>query len=95
MNAAASKSFPPGSGDCTGPRRGNRIAGQGGLGGRETWAAVGRLAEVSKAAFVTAMHASLTVLAVIVAVSAVLIVLWAPGRDGQQLRLVRRIVSSR
>jgi EmrB/QacA subfamily drug resistance transporter len=53
----------------------------------------GRLAEVSKAAFVTAMHASLTVLAVIVAVAAVLIVLWAPGRDGQQLSLVRQIVT--
>jgi len=46
----------------------------------------GQLAEVSKAAFVTAMHASLTVLAVIVA---------APGRDGQQLTLVRRIVLGR
>jgi MFS family permease len=55
----------------------------------------GQLAEVSKAAFLTAMHASLLVLAVIVAVAAVLIVLWAPGRDGQQLRLVRRIVSGR
>jgi len=55
----------------------------------------GRLAEVSKAAFVTAMHASMTVLAVIVAVVAVLIVLWAPGRDGQQLSLVRRILAGR
>jgi predicted MFS family arabinose efflux permease len=56
---------------------------------------VGRLAEFSKVAFVTAMHASLTVLAVIVAVAAALIVLWAPGRDGQQLTLVRRIVAGR
>jgi len=56
---------------------------------------VGRLAEFSKVAFVTAMHASLTVLAVIVAVAAALIVLWAPGRDGQQLTLVRRIVLGR
>ncbi len=55
----------------------------------------GQLAEVSKAAFVTAMHASMTVLAVIVAVAAVLIVLWAPGRDGQQLSLVGRIVPPR
>jgi MFS family permease len=53
----------------------------------------GPLADASKAAFLTAMHASLTVLAVIVAVAAALIVLWAPGRDGQQLRLVRRIVT--
>jgi hypothetical protein len=34
-------------------------------------------------------------MAVIVALAAVLIGLWAPGRDGQQLRLVRRIVSGR
>jgi hypothetical protein len=54
-----------------------------------------KLAEVSKAAFVTAMHASMTVLAVIVAVAAVLIVLWAPGRDGRQLRAVRRVVYRR
>ncbi|OBK45720.1 MFS transporter [Mycobacterium sp. 1081908.1] len=53
----------------------------------------GQLAEVSKAAFMTAMHASTTVLAVIVAVAAILIGLWAPGRDGRQLRLVRRAVT--
>ncbi len=52
----------------------------------------GQLAEVSKAAFMTAMHASTTVLAVISTVAAVLIGLWAPGRDGRQLRLVRRIL---
>jgi len=53
----------------------------------------GQLAEVSKAAFMTAMHASTTVLAVIVTVAAVLIGLWAPGRDGRQLGLVRRVVA--
>jgi hypothetical protein len=37
------------------------------------------------------MHASTIVMAAIVAVAAVLIGLWAPGRDGQQLRLVRRL----
>jgi EmrB/QacA subfamily drug resistance transporter len=52
-----------------------------------------KLADLSKAAFVTAMHASMTVLAVIVALAAVVIVLWAPGRDGQQISLVRRVVS--
>jgi hypothetical protein len=51
----------------------------------------GQLAEISKAAFMTAMHASTTVLAVIVTVAAVLVGLWAPGRDGRQLSLVRRI----
>jgi MFS family permease len=54
-----------------------------------------QLAEVRKAAFLTAMHTSTTVLAVIVAVAAILIGLWAPGRDGQQLSLIRRIVSAR
>ncbi|MBO0864870.1 MAG: MFS transporter, partial [Mycobacterium sp.] len=53
------------------------------------------LAELSKTAFLTAMHASTMVIAVIVAVAAVLIGLWAPGRDGRQLRLVRRLRSRR
>ena len=53
------------------------------------------LAEVSKAAFLAAMHASTMVMAVIVAVAAVLIGLWAPGRDERQLSLVRRTVSAR
>ncbi|WP_375485837.1 MFS transporter [uncultured Mycobacterium sp.] len=52
------------------------------------------LAEVSKASFLTAMHASTMVMAVIVAVAALLIGLWAPGRDGRQLRLVRRARAS-
>ncbi|OBI63080.1 MFS transporter [Mycobacterium sp. E796] len=51
----------------------------------------GQLAEVSKAAFMTAMHASTTVMAVIVTIAAVLIGLWAPGRDGRQLKVVRRL----
>ncbi|OBG34281.1 MFS transporter [Mycobacterium alsense] len=51
------------------------------------------LAELSKAAFMTSMHASTTVLAVIVAVAAVLIGVWAPGRDGRQLEPVRRLVA--
>jgi EmrB/QacA subfamily drug resistance transporter len=54
-----------------------------------------QLAEVSKAAFLTAMHASNMVMAVIVAVAAILIGLWAPGREGRQLRVVRRVLSDR
>jgi EmrB/QacA subfamily drug resistance transporter len=50
------------------------------------------LAELSKTAFMASMHASTTVLAVIVAIAAVLIGLWAPGRDGRQLGPVRRMV---
>ncbi len=52
-----------------------------------------QLADLSKTAFLTALHASTVTMAVIVAIVAVLIGLWAPGRDGQQLRLVRRVVS--
>ncbi|KZS84053.1 MFS transporter [Mycobacterium persicum] len=52
-----------------------------------------QLADVSKAAFLTAMHASTLVMAVIVAIAAVLIGLWAPGRDGRQLGPIRRVVA--
>jgi hypothetical protein len=54
-----------------------------------------RLADVSKTAFIEAMHSSLLVLGVLIAVSAVLIGLWAPGRDDRQLRLVRRLLEWR
>ncbi len=54
-----------------------------------------RLAEVSKMAFVDAMHSSLLVLGVLIAVSAVVIGLWAPGRDDQQLRVVRKFLARR
>ena len=54
-----------------------------------------RLAEVSKTAFIDAMCSSLLVLAVVVAVSAVLIGLWAPGRNDQQLRPVRDLLARR
>lgn len=54
-----------------------------------------QLAELSKAAFLTALHASTIVMAVIVAMAAVLIGLWAPGRDGRQLRPVRRMLTRR
>ncbi len=48
------------------------------------------LVEVSKGAFLTAMDSSVLVLGIVVAVAAVLISLWAPGRDGRQLAVVRR-----
>ncbi|HXO47911.1 MAG TPA: MFS transporter [Mycobacterium sp.] len=54
-----------------------------------------RLSEVSKTAFIDAMHSSLLVLGVLVAVSAVLIGLWAPGRDDQQIRPVRDLLARR
>jgi len=54
-----------------------------------------QLAELAKTAFMTAMHASTIAMAVIAGIAAVLIGLWAPGRDGKQLRLVRRMVVGR
>jgi EmrB/QacA subfamily drug resistance transporter len=48
-----------------------------------------QLAELCQAAFLQAMNSSLLVLGLIIAVAAVVIGLWAPGRDGQQLRVVR------
>ena len=54
----------------------------------------GQLAELSQAAFLRAMETSLLVMGVIIAVAALVIGAWAPGRDGQQLRPVRRIVSA-
>jgi hypothetical protein len=53
----------------------------------------GQLAKLSQAAFLQAMETSLLVMGVIIAVAALLIGAWAPGRDGRQLRPIRRIVS--
>jgi EmrB/QacA subfamily drug resistance transporter len=50
-----------------------------------------QLAELSKAAFVEANNASYLVMAVIVGVAALVIPLFAPGRDGRRLRAVRRL----
>ena len=50
-----------------------------------------QLAEVSKTAFVEANDAAYLVMAVIVGTAAVVIPLFAPGRDGQRLRAVRRL----
>jgi hypothetical protein len=41
------------------------------------------------------MHSSVLVLAIVITVSAVLIGLWAPGRDGQQLRPVHNLLARR
>jgi EmrB/QacA subfamily drug resistance transporter len=48
-----------------------------------------QLAELSKGAFVAALSSSFLVMAIIVGVAAVIIPLFAPGRDGTQLKLVR------
>lgn len=49
------------------------------------------LAETAQSAFLESMNASLLVLATVVTVAAVLVGLWAPGRDGRQLRVVRHL----
>jgi len=54
-----------------------------------------QLAELSQTAFLRAMESSLLVMGVIIAVAALVIGAWAPGRDGQQLRPARRITSLR
>ena len=50
-----------------------------------------QLAEVSKAAFVEANNASYLVMAAIVGIAALVIPLFAPGRDGRRLRVIRRL----
>jgi hypothetical protein len=50
-----------------------------------------QLADRSKEAFVAATHSSYLVMAVIVAVLAFIIPLFAPGRDGEQLSAIRRL----
>ncbi|MGO9510154.1 MAG: MFS transporter [Mycobacterium sp.] len=54
-----------------------------------------QLAMASEIAFLHAMQTSVLVIAIIVAVAAVLIGLWAPGRDGRQLRVIRRLRSAK
>jgi MFS family permease len=49
-----------------------------------------QLARLSETAFMQAMQTSVLVIAIIVAIMAVLIGLWAPGRDGKQLNVIRR-----
>jgi EmrB/QacA subfamily drug resistance transporter len=51
----------------------------------------GELATAAQTAFLQGMQSALVALAVLVAVSSVLISLWAPGRDGRQLKFVQRL----
>lgn len=51
------------------------------------------LAIDAKTAFLSAVEYSTWTMACILAVAALLIALWAPGRDGQQLRPVRRLTA--
>jgi MFS family permease len=47
------------------------------------------LAAQAKAAFMESMNSSLIALAVVLFVAATFVAVWAPGRDGQQIRFVR------
>jgi EmrB/QacA subfamily drug resistance transporter len=53
------------------------------------------LAEAAKTAFVDAVSSSYLVMAAIVGIAAVVIPVFAPGRDGAQLRVVRRLRNRR
>lgn len=54
-----------------------------------------QLVEASKTAFVDAVDSSYLVMAAIVGVAAIVIPLFAPGRDGRQLRVVRLLRNRR
>jgi hypothetical protein len=49
------------------------------------------LSEDAKDAFMLAMHSSLLMLGLVVLISAAAVAIWGPGRDGRQLRMLRRI----
>lgn len=49
------------------------------------------VADLAKQAFLDATNSALLVMATVLAVAAAFVAIWAPGRDGEQLRLVRRI----
>lgn len=52
------------------------------------------LAEASKTAFVDGVNSSYLVMAAIAAVAAIVIPLFAPGRDGRRLRVARRLLGN-
>jgi EmrB/QacA subfamily drug resistance transporter len=54
-----------------------------------------RVKELAENAFMQSMDLSLLVLSAIVAVAALFVAVWSPGRNGQQLRVVQRLRSRR
>ena len=50
-----------------------------------------RLADLATSAFIDSMSLSLLVLAIVLALAAAFVAIWAPGRDGRQSSFVRRI----
>lgn len=51
------------------------------------------LSQAARLAFVESMHVSLIALGTLCAVAAAFIAVWAPGRDGRQLRFLERLTS--
>ena len=51
------------------------------------------VSELAKQAFLDATNSALLVMAAVLAVAAVFVAIWAPGRDGEQLRGIRRLRS--
>jgi hypothetical protein len=49
-----------------------------------------RLADLAESAFIRSMDLSLLVLSTVLVVAAAFVAVWAPGRDGRQLRFIRR-----
>jgi hypothetical protein len=62
------------------------VAGQMGPQGRQ-------VAQLAENAFLQSMHLSLLILSVIIAVAAIFVGVWAPGRNGQPFRIVARLTS--
>ena len=54
-----------------------------------------RLADLATSAFIDSMSLSLLVLAIVLALAAAFVAIWAPGRDGRQSSVVRRIKARR
>lgn len=52
-----------------------------------------RLADLATAAFIDAMSLAMLVLAIVLALAAAFVAIWAPGRDGKQSRLAQRITA--
>lgn len=55
--------------------------------------AAGSLSELARQAFLEATNSALLVMAAVLALAAVFVGIWAPGRDGQQLRFIRTFSS--
>ena len=51
------------------------------------------MAKLAESAFLDAMDLSLIVVSTVLAVAAAIVAVWAPGRDGRQLRFVRRLTA--